>query len=99
MDSLDKVSRDVLRKIYKQFESVNEINVSSPEYKKTMIDYLIDHGLLAKIDASSLSGWAYIIQPTLPPMIPQGNSVPRWDFKSNQPGTLDSFLNQMNKPK
>ncbi len=64
MDSLDKASRDVLRKIYKQFESTNEINVSSPDYKKTMIDYLIDHGLLGKIDASSLSGWAYIIQPT-----------------------------------
>lgn len=64
MVKLDKSARDLIKKIYCQFESVSEISVSSPNYKKTVIDYFVVQGLLEKIDASTLSGWAYIVRPT-----------------------------------
>lgn len=64
MIKLDKSARDLIKKIYCQFESVSEISVSSPDYKKTVIDYFVAQGLLGKIEASTLSGWAYIIMPT-----------------------------------
>ena len=64
MIKLDKVARDTLKKFYNTFESVSTIHVSSPDYSKTLIDYYIKHGLLEKIDASSISNWAYIIRPT-----------------------------------
>lgn len=41
---------------------------------------------------------AYMISTTLP-VLQQPTSVHCWDFESNQPGSLDSFLNQMNKPR
>lgn len=64
MDKLDKTAQKAVKTIYTQFESVTEITVSSPEFKKTVIDYLISQGLLEKTDASALSGWAYIVRPT-----------------------------------
>lgn len=38
--------------------------MSSPAYKKTVIDYLVSRGLLDKLDATSFSGWEYIVRPT-----------------------------------
>ena len=64
MDNLDKAARNVLKSIYTQFEYTSEITVSSPQYKKTIIDYLINQELLEKIDVTTLSGWAYIVRPT-----------------------------------
>lgn len=64
MKKIDMADRDVLKNIYKKFESEGEITVSSPDYKKTLIDFFVNQGLLTKIDASTLSGWAYIIGPT-----------------------------------
>lgn len=64
MIKLDKSARDSLKNIYTQFEDKDEIPVSSPNYKKTVIDYLVNQGLLEKLDASTLSGWAYIVRPT-----------------------------------
>ena len=37
MMKLDKSARDLIKKIYCQFENVSEISVSSPDYKKTVI--------------------------------------------------------------
>lgn len=64
MKKIDMADRDVLKNIYKKFESESEITVSLPDYKKILIDYFVNQGLLTKIDASTLSGWAYIIGPT-----------------------------------
>lgn len=64
MKNIDMADRDTLKNIYKKFESESEITVSSPDYKKTLIDYFVNQGLLTKIDASTLSGWTYIIGPT-----------------------------------
>lgn len=64
MIDLDRNAIDTIKSIYSQFESNQEISISSPEYKKTVIDYLVKHGLLDKMDISTLSGWAYIIKPT-----------------------------------
>ena len=64
MIKLDKSARDFIKGIYSQFESASEICVSSPDYKKTVIDYFVEQGLLDKMDASTLSGWTYIIRPT-----------------------------------
>ena len=64
MKNIDMADRDTLKNIYKKFESESEIIVSSPDYKKTLIDYFVNQGLLTKIDASTLSGWTYIIGPT-----------------------------------
>lgn len=64
MINLNKTARDLIKNIYIQFESVSEICVSSPEYKKTIIDHFVSQGLLEKIDASTLNGWTYNIRPT-----------------------------------
>ncbi len=64
MSKLDKNAQSTLKELYKCFEASNNINVSSPKYEQTLIDYLIEHGLIKKIDASTLSGWEYIISPT-----------------------------------
>lgn len=61
---LGKAAQDALIKIYSQLKSTSEITVSAPEYEQTTIDYLISCGLLEKLDASTLSGWAYIVRPT-----------------------------------
>ena len=64
MFRLDKAAQDALLKIYSQFKSSSDITVSAPEYEQTTIDYLISCGLLEKLNASTLSGWAYIVKPT-----------------------------------
>lgn len=64
MEKLDKVAQNALKCIYEQFENENEITVSSPNYKRTIIDYFVGQGLLEKTDATTLSGWAYIVRPT-----------------------------------
>lgn len=64
MKKLNKNERDTLKEIYQELETKDEICVSSPKFKKTLIDYLINQGLLEKEDASTLNGWAYILKPT-----------------------------------
>lgn len=64
MCRLDKAAQDTLIKIYSQLKNTSEITVSAPEYEQTTIDYLISCGLLEKLDASTLSGWVYIVRPT-----------------------------------
>lgn len=64
MDKLDKTARDALKNIYTRFKNADETTVSSPAFKKTVMDYLIKQGLLEKNDVSTLSGWAYIVRPT-----------------------------------
>lgn len=64
MVNLNNDARNALKALYNQFKSESERTVSSPEYNKTVIDYLVSQGLLEKLDASTLSGWTYIIRPT-----------------------------------
>ena len=64
MCGIDKASQNALKRIYSQFESEREINISAPEYKQSTIDYLISNGLLSYLDASTLSGWLYLVSPT-----------------------------------
>lgn len=64
MVNLNNDARNSLKALYNQFKSESEVTVSSPEYQKTVIDYLVAQNLLEKIDASTLSGWTYIIRPT-----------------------------------
>ena len=64
MDKLDKSAQKVLKRIYTLFENESELSVSSPDYKKPLIDYLIRQRLLEKIDVSTFSGWEYLISPT-----------------------------------
>ena len=55
----------VLKQIYKCIEENDgEVFVSSPEYKQTQVDELVNKGLVKKIDASTLSGWEYLLRPT-----------------------------------
>ena len=65
MSKLDKIAQDALKMLYTQFKSTDEITVSSPEYEKTTIDYLVKSGLLEKhLDVSTFSGWAYFVRAT-----------------------------------
>ncbi len=64
MHNLDKAAKKTLKDIYMQFESASEITVKSPEFKKTIVDYLIDKGLIEKWDVSTLTGWEYVVMPT-----------------------------------
>lgn len=65
MDNLDRAARDTVKQIYEQLAKEEVITVSAPEYKKTIIDYLVKQGLLAKTDdVSTLAGWAYMLEPT-----------------------------------
>lgn len=62
---IDDSLRKILKQIYSEIEmNGGKVSVSSPEYKQTQIDALIKRGLVNKIDASSLEGWAYILRPT-----------------------------------
>lgn len=61
---MDQALEKVLSKINDLLESQSEISISSPEYNQNQIDYLVDSGYLEKIDASTLSGWNYIIKST-----------------------------------
>ena len=62
--AIDAQAQDVLRELYQKLETNTELSISSPEYDQLQIDYLISKGLLTKIDASTLSGWTYIVRPT-----------------------------------
>lgn len=88
MIGLDKTAQDALRNIYAQLENNSEISVSSPGYKKTTIDYLVSQGLLEKIDASTLSGWAYIIRPT------HGGEVVFAELSALPLSKVDTFIKQ-----
>ena len=88
MIGLDKTAQDTLRNIYAQLENNSEISVSSPGYKKTTIDYLVSQGLLEKIDASILSGWAYIIRPT------HGGEVVFAELSALPLSKVDTFIKQ-----
>src|SRR3712207_5079730 len=61
---MDKSSEAVLKMLYAILATNSEASVSSPEYNKEQIDSLVNSGCLEKIDASTLSGWNYIIRPT-----------------------------------
>ena len=61
---MDKSSEVVLKKLYDSLSTHSEISVCSPEYNKEQIDNLVNAGYLDKIDASTLSGWSYILRPT-----------------------------------
>lgn len=57
-------AQSVLDDLYQKFESNSELSISAPKYDQLQIDHLIESGLLKKIDASTLSGWTYIVRPT-----------------------------------
>lgn len=60
---IDSQAQSVLIDLYKRFESNPEpYRISAPEYDQLQVDYLIKNGLLDKIDASSMSGWAYLVR-------------------------------------
>ena len=62
--TIDTQAQAVLQELYQRFETDSELSISAPAYDQSQIDYLIKAGLIIKIDASSLSGWAYIVRPT-----------------------------------
>lgn len=63
--NIDENLRNVLHRVYEAItENGGEASVCSPAYTRTEIDALIQKGLVQKIDASTLSGWAYILRPT-----------------------------------
>lgn len=64
MIEIDEPARVVLNDLYFKLAVNQEISISAPEYRQTQIDALVEAGLLKKIDASTLDGWAYIIKPT-----------------------------------
>lgn len=65
MNEIDSQLKTVLKKIYNDIEKNDgEVSVSAPIYKQTQIDALVMRGLIKKIDASTFSGWAYILRPT-----------------------------------
>ncbi len=61
---LDKGLEDVRSQIYSELGNQLEINVSAPTYNQAQVDELVSKGLITKIDASTMSGWEYIIRPT-----------------------------------
>lgn len=61
---MDKSSEAVLKTLYDILSINSEASASSPEYNKEQIDSLVNSGYLEKIDASTLSGWNYIIRST-----------------------------------
>ncbi len=65
MKELEKSLKETLMRIYSSFKNKSEISVFSPDYDKNIIDCLVDQGMIERIDVSTLSGWAYILRPTL----------------------------------
>ena len=61
---MDKSSESLLRELYARFNTEPEYSISAPEYQKEQIDALVNDKLIERIDASSLTGWEYIIRPT-----------------------------------
>ncbi len=62
--ALNKELQETLTRLYTELEGKQELSVSSPEYSQTQIESLRAYGLIKIIDASTLSGWEYIVQPT-----------------------------------
>lgn len=63
--NIDNNLKILLKKIYDEIaKKGGETSVSDHDYKRTEIDALICKGLVSKIDASTLEGWAYILRPT-----------------------------------
>lgn len=61
----DKEIQVLLQGLYEEFsQGKSEISVSAPSYKQGQVDVLVARGLVKKIDASTLSGWGYILSPT-----------------------------------
>lgn len=61
----DKHIQVLLKGLYEEFsQGKSEISVSDPSYKQGQVDVLVSHGLIKKLDASTLSGWGYILGPT-----------------------------------
>lgn len=61
---MDKSTEELFEKLYFRFEMEKEYSIYSPEFSQEQTDALIHEGYLNKIDASSLSGWKYILRPT-----------------------------------
>lgn len=61
---LDDQLEELLRAIYVKFGDTSQLCISEPEYVKIEIDQLICYGLLKFHDATTLSGWKYIICPS-----------------------------------
>ena len=59
---MDKSSESLLRELYARFNTEPEYSISAPEYQKEQIDALVNDKLIERIDASSLTGWEYIIR-------------------------------------
>ena len=62
MTKLDAHAESTLKRIV--IQGKNELPICSPDYDKSIVDYLIEQGFLTKLDASTLSGWLYLISPT-----------------------------------
>lgn len=61
----DKEIQVLLQGLYEEFsQGKSEISVSAPSYKQGQVDVLVARGLVKKLDASTLSGWGYILRPT-----------------------------------
>lgn len=61
---MDKSTEELLIKLYARFKTEKEYSICSPEFSQDQIDALIHQWYLKTIDASSLSGWEYILRPT-----------------------------------
>lgn len=61
---MDKSSESLLRELYVRFNTEPEYSISAPEYQKEQIDALVNDKLIERLDASSMTGWEYIIKPT-----------------------------------
>ena len=61
----DKELQLLLECLYEEFsQGKSEISVSAPSYKQGQVDVLAAHGLVKRLDVSTLSGWGYILRPT-----------------------------------
>lgn len=58
---MNKVLENTLKRIIDEAKENNQINVSSPDYEQVQVDYLVNNGLLTKIDCSTMTGWQYIV--------------------------------------
>lgn len=63
---MDKSSESLLRELYARFNTEPEYSISAPVYQKEQIDALVNDKLIERIDASSLTGWEYIIRQHTP---------------------------------
>lgn len=62
---IDNNLKQLLKKLYDEMDrNGGRISVSSPDYKRTQIDALVNKGLINKIDNGTMEGWGYILSPT-----------------------------------